>query len=50
MIHKQTVQKIAHGVQTGMETYGALKGLFYAGRAAFAVGGTLGAAAIPFIL
>jgi hypothetical protein len=50
MINKGAIQKIAHGVQQGVETFGALKGLYTAGRAAFAVGRTLGAAAVPFLL
>ena len=50
MINKQGIQKIAHGVQTGIEAFGALKGIYHAGQMAFGIGRTLGAAAIPFIL
>ena len=50
MINKAAIQKVAHGIQTGMETAGALKGLWHASQIAWGVGRTLGAAAIPFIL
>jgi len=50
MINKHGLQKVVHGIQSGVETFGALKGLYHAGQMAFGVGRTLGAAAIPFIL
>jgi len=50
MINKQGIQKIAHGIQSASECFGALKGLYHTGQMAFGIGRTLGAAAIPFIL
>jgi len=50
MINKQGIQKIAHGIQTGAEVAGALKGIFHASQVAWGIGRSLGAAAIPFIL
>ena len=50
MIFKADMQRIAHGVQTGVEAVGALKSLYYCGQAAFSLGTRLGAAAIPFLL
>ncbi len=50
MINKQGLQKVVHGIQTGVETFGALKGLYHAGQVAFGVGRTIGAAAVPFLL
>ena len=50
MLFKARAQQIAHGIQTGVETFGAIKGLYAAGQAAFSLGRTIGAAAVPFIL
>jgi hypothetical protein len=50
MLHKSRIQQIVHGVQTGVETFGAIKGLYAAGQAAFSLGARVGAAAVPFIL
>ena len=50
MLFKARVHQIANGIQTGVELYGGLKGLYQAGMAAFTVGTRIGAAAIPFIL
>ena len=49
MLHKSRIQQIAHGIQTGVETFGAIKGLYHAGQAAFSLGRTIGAA-VPFLI
>ena len=50
MLFKARAAQIAHGLQTGVETFGALKGLYNLSQAAFSIGTRIGAAAIPFIL